>query len=248
MMEPATALVLSAGGMFGAWQAGAWQGLAQWLKPAMVVGASAGSLNAWAIAGGIDPEDLGGIWLSPELEGVSRFRPRPHHLCDGRPLYESIRKLHAMFRPKVEVGIVAVELRTLRPRLFRNDEITWEHLAASCAVLLWYPQVKLGGRWYTDGGLLGTVPLWAAPRMGASEAVVVNALPRLPSVLVRSVVRSIRAVAPRAPEAPAGFPVKRIEPSRPLGSMQAALHWRRETIEAWLRQGRADAAAARQLQ
>ena len=45
-----TALVLSAGGMFGAYQAGAWKALAPELSPDLVVGTSAGSLNGWAIA------------------------------------------------------------------------------------------------------------------------------------------------------------------------------------------------------
>jgi predicted acylesterase/phospholipase RssA len=39
------ALVLSGGGMFGAWQAGAWSVLARHFQPDLVVGASAGSLN-----------------------------------------------------------------------------------------------------------------------------------------------------------------------------------------------------------
>jgi len=45
-----TALVLSGGGMFGAWQAGAWSALAPAFQPDVVVGASAGSLNGYAIA------------------------------------------------------------------------------------------------------------------------------------------------------------------------------------------------------
>ena len=49
------ALVLSAGGMFGAYQAGAWEVLSQSFQPDIVIGASIGSLNGWAIAAGCDP-------------------------------------------------------------------------------------------------------------------------------------------------------------------------------------------------
>jgi len=48
----ATALVLSAGGMFAAWEAGVWNVLHKRVRPDMIVGASAGAWNAWVLAGG----------------------------------------------------------------------------------------------------------------------------------------------------------------------------------------------------
>src|SRR6185436_480327 len=47
-----TALVLSGGGMFGAYQAGVWAALHHSIQLDMVVGASIGCLNGWLIAGG----------------------------------------------------------------------------------------------------------------------------------------------------------------------------------------------------
>ena len=237
-----SALVLSAAGMFGAWQAGAWHNLSTRFQPSIVTGASAGALNAWAIAGGVDPEDLEAFWLGPEGTSLARLRPRPWSLFDGRPLHEQIRRLHAAFRPKLDVGIVAVRLPSLRARLFVNDEITWEHLAASCAVLLCYPQVRLADGWYTDGGLLGTVPLWAACEMDAKSAVVLNALSRLPSATLRAAVHAIRIFAPRQPTPPPEFPACFLEPSRRLGSLHSAVFWERRAIESWIRQGQADVA------
>jgi predicted acylesterase/phospholipase RssA len=67
---PVKALVLSSGGMFGAYQAGAWEVLSETFKPDIVVGASIGSLNGWAVAGGCDPQELSRRWL--ELHDVSR--------------------------------------------------------------------------------------------------------------------------------------------------------------------------------
>ena len=40
-----TALVLSAGGMYGAYQAGAWRVLAERFQPDLIVGASIGAVN-----------------------------------------------------------------------------------------------------------------------------------------------------------------------------------------------------------
>src|SRR5262249_45531780 len=60
-----TALVLSGGGMFGAYQAGAWKALSRWLTPDVVVGASVGALNGWLIAAGAPAPELERLWLEP---------------------------------------------------------------------------------------------------------------------------------------------------------------------------------------
>ena len=66
-----TALVLSAGGMYGAYQAGAWKALADVFHPDLVVGASIGALTGWAIAGGCHPDELVDRWL--HLEAAERY-------------------------------------------------------------------------------------------------------------------------------------------------------------------------------
>jgi len=60
-----TALVLSAGGLFGAYQAGVWAELENTLHPDLVVGASIGALNGWMIAGGASARELIDAWLEP---------------------------------------------------------------------------------------------------------------------------------------------------------------------------------------
>ncbi len=241
MRKDGTALVLSAGGMFGAYQAGAWKAIAARTALSGVIGASAGALNAWAIAGGVDPEDLARFWLEPDCARLSLFKPGLHGLFDGDALHSRIRNLHAAFHPRLEVGIVATDLLTLRPRLFRNDEITWLHLAASCAVLFCYPQVRLGGRRFTDGGLTAPLPLWAAPETGAATAIGVNVLARAPSRIAGAAVRAFRAVAPKPPSVPAAFPVRLIEPSEQLGTLREALVWKQAVVERCIRLGESDA-------
>lgn len=240
-----TALVLSAGGMYGAYQAGAWKALAGRLRPELVVGTSVGALNAWAIAGGAAPPELVSMWLDPEsrLLAVPRVFQAPWKGClDSRPLHARIRKLHAAYRPKVRVGITATELARLRPRLFTGQEITWRHLAASCAVLLAYQQIRIGGRLYSDGGLLGALPLWAAAEMGATRIVAVNALPEMPSAAVRTFVRAVRAVAPNlGRDSPDALEIRVIQPPRALGSLRQAVSWNRNAVEDWIGRGEADA-------
>ena len=65
-MRKVTALVLSGGGMFGAYQAGVWAALHDTIQLDMVVGASIGSLNGWLIAGGCSGETLEQNWLTLE--------------------------------------------------------------------------------------------------------------------------------------------------------------------------------------
>ena len=165
-------------------------------------------------------------------------------IFDARPLHARIQKLWREYRPRTEIGIVAVDLGTLRPRLFRNAEIGWSHLAASCAVLACYPQVRLAGRLYTDGGLLSALPLWAAAEMGATRIVAVNALPEQPSRLVRLVVSGFRAARAARRRGARELPLRLISPGRSLGTLREALFWNEAAIRRWIAQGEADAAEA----
>ena len=197
-----TALVLSAGGMFAAWQAGAWAGLAGRLKPDMVIGASAGALNGWAIAGGITPEELAAAWLNRDMADLMRPRFPWPTLFDPAPLRRTAGNLFNDYRPCIPFATLLVELPRLRLRLVRGEDMTWRHLAAACSIPGAFPPVRLDGHWYADGGLLGALPLWAAAEMGATRAIALDALPVMPSKAIRFAVRCARLLgAPRqAPE------------------------------------------------
>src|ERR1035441_5758826 len=68
-----TALVLSAGGLWAAWEVGAWSVLRERFRPDLIVGASAGTWNGWAIAGGCTPEELARLWLDPATGEIMGF-------------------------------------------------------------------------------------------------------------------------------------------------------------------------------
>lgn len=243
-VQDKTALVLSAGMMFGAYQAGVWAALAGVLRPDVVIGASCGALNAWAIAGGCEPARLAELWLEPVLAEAVRLRvpfPPWHGIFDSARLAKSVERFHSAFRPQVEVVVLATEVVRLRPRLFRGNEITSKHLVASCSMPFGYRPVLIDGRLHIDGGFLGALPLWAAAQMGATRAVAVHALPRLPSLPARAVMRIVRFAAPRLPRVPAEIEVLTITPSERMGSIRDLIIWRRENVERWLELGRRDA-------
>src|SRR5262245_30848457 len=139
------ALVLSGGGLFGAWQAGAWSVLAPLMQPDLIVGASVGSLNGYAIACGATPEMLREMWLDPDIARV-------------RNLHENLQKRVGQHPLRTSFALTVTDVFKLKPRIYRNEEITWQHLAASCALPGVLPQVRINGRLYADGGLLNPLP------------------------------------------------------------------------------------------
>jgi len=240
------ALVLSAGGMFGAYQAGAWKALAGIFEPDMVVGASAGSLNGWAIAGGCTPADLIETWMNPATAAMMRprFTFRPWRGCmDPAPLERHVRDLFARFRPRVPYSATVVQVPRLRRVRVPAAEITPAHLMASCAVPFGFPPVRIAGKLYVDGGLLDVLPIWAAAEMGATRVIAINVLPRMPSRTLRAAVGLVRRFAPPPPPIP-GLDVTSIVPSAPLGSLRDAVIWSEENMRRWIRQGEADVMAA----
>lgn len=243
-----TALVLSAGGMFGAYQAGVWKVLSQVFQPEVVVGASIGAVNGWAIAGGCPPDQLIENWLNLDALSGLRWRlpRRPWHgFIDSSPVERLVEQTYHQYAPQIEYGVVATDTLRLRPVLFREPGLTWQHLAASTAMLGIFSQHRIGGRIYSDGGLLSAMPVWAAVEMGASRIIAINVLPNLPSLVVKNVVGAVRAVARYSPP-PLPEPVEVIQMSAPLGlgTAKDALYWKRDNVKRWIEQGQEDAEAA----
>jgi predicted acylesterase/phospholipase RssA len=129
----------------------------------------------------------------------------------------------------------------MKPRIFRDSEITWQHLAASCALPVALPQIRIGQRWYSDGGLLGALPSWAAAELGATQIIALQALAQPTSWWLGQATRAFRAVAGHNPPVPPGIAVAEIHPGRRLGSVRDTIQWKRSNIERWLDQGAEDA-------
>ena len=180
--------------MFGAWQAGAWRVLAPRFKPDLVVGASVGSLNGYAIAAGWSAADLCHWWQRP---GVVSFQNLPkivHGLMDVRSL-------------ELEYAVVLVDMLRLKPRTVSVPGIRPEHLLASCAVPLAALPRRIDGRWYIDGGLLNPLPVWAAVELGATRILALNALPEFPKTSPANTIRRRRPATPRPPSRRGGAPL-----------------------------------------
>ena len=241
-----TALVLSAGGMYGAYQAGAWKAIADIFQPDLVVGASIGAVNGWAIAGGCPPDQLIERWLNLDAAAHYRWKfPRSplHGFFDTTPLQATIREVYESFQPQRHFAMVLTDLMKLRPVVLRGNDVSWQHLVASTAIVGLFDQVRLGGRIYSDGGLLSAAPLWAAAEMGATRALVIDLLPVPPGNVARVFVGAMRMLSPFRARVPPGMEVIRLAPPALLGSPLESIYWTRPNAEAWIRAGHAQASA-----
>jgi predicted acylesterase/phospholipase RssA len=221
-----TALVLSAGAMFAAWEVGVWKVLRERFTPDLIVGASAGAWNGWAIAGGATPEELAREWLDPSTAMLMR----------RGPLYAKARRLFECYQPSTPFGLTVVEVPRLRSHIVRGPDVRWEHLAATCSVPMVFPPVRIDGKLYVDGGFRGALPLWAAEEMGATRAIALNCLTTWPFRVLRA--------ALRAQQPSAALEVILINPSTPLGSLRDTYRWSAANIRRWIALGEMDAKRA----
>jgi NTE family protein len=223
-----TALVLSAGGMWAAWEVGAWRVIRERVQPDFIVGASAGAWNGVAIAGGGSPDELAREWMDASIGKI--MSERPHQM------YEKAREICARYPARRRFALTMVEVPSLRLRIVREHELTWRHLAASGSIPGVFPPVKIDGRLYVDGGFRGGLPLWAAEELGATRAIALNVLN---TPLFRMLHRTMWGR--RASRA---LQVIRIEPSERLGSLHDAMVWNAKKIARWIEQGERDARRA----
>ena len=187
--------------------------------------ASAGAWNGCVIANGATPEDLRREWMDKSMSRVLRARPRG--------LYEKAQQIYQRYPPRNPFALTVVEVPSLRPRVVREKEITWRHLAATGAIPCVFPPVEIDGRSYVDGGLRAGLPLWAAEELGATRAIALNVLNTPGFRLLHRVMIGKRPSA--------ALEVIRIEPSERLGTLRDALEWNANNIERWIALGERDA-------
>jgi NTE family protein len=187
----ATAFVLSGGGSLGAVQVGMLQALADHhLEPDLLVGASAGALNAAFVAGkGFSRatiDELAGVWTGLRRQDVFPFAPHRHllALAGARPSLcspDGLRRLIAahLDYPRLEAAavpfhVVATDvLSGLEVALSSGDPTT--AVLASAAIPGVFPTVTIDDRTLFDGGVADNTPISQAVELGADRVVVLPA-------------------------------------------------------------------------
>lgn len=193
MTTEKTALVLSGGSRFGAYQVGVVRRLYEkGLKPTVFCGVSVGGLNAAHLAqydhGSLALQaidDLADLWTETTTRDVWRHHipfgylqlPWKKSPYDSKPLRRLIRKWFNQARVAAttnELHIGTVCLNTGRYRVYDTGTANLrEVLAASAANAMFEPIYLPSGYLYADGGLVCATPLRAAFKAGATRVYVV---------------------------------------------------------------------------
>jgi NTE family protein len=184
------AFALQGGGSLSAAEVGMLRALTEHgIVPDLVVGASAGALNAVAFAAnptlaGIDQLDA--MWRSLRRRHVAPLSARillaaaaghSGGLVSNAPLRRFIQArlpISALTETTIPAHVVATDLESGEPVvLSRGDAVS--ALLASSAFPGLYPPVTIGGRKLIDGGVAADVPVLQAEALGATVTYVLPA-------------------------------------------------------------------------
>lgn len=187
---PVRALVLAGGGAKGSYQVGVWRALQEleW-TPAIITGASVGTLNGCMFASG-KADEVEQLWRTMENHDVldvpatrDADELRAFFLdvirsggLDVQPLAEQIDALideEAVRRSPIRFGLVMTEMATMRSVQCQIEDIPAgqlkEYLLASSACFPALRPREIDGVKYIDGGWRDNMPLRLAAAMGATE-------------------------------------------------------------------------------
>lgn len=182
--DPGVALVLSGGSARGFAHLGVIRVLeAHGLRPAIVVGSSAGSVVGSLYASGLSSEELEkavaelgrGSFNDLVLPSLGFF-PGEMGLIKGDKLHRFIderARHHLIERFPIRFAAVATDLRTGEVQIFNAGDVG-AAVRASSAVPGIITPAEIGGRIYGDGQISSPVPVGAARRLGARKVIAVD--------------------------------------------------------------------------
>jgi NTE family protein len=186
----AVALVFQGGGSLTAPQVGMLRALREaGLTPDLVIGSSAGAINAVAFAANPGPaglDRLEAVWMSLNRRRVAPLSARTLLAAvagrgDGlvpnsalRGLLASAAIARTLDGTSIPAHVVATDLASGAAVVLSDGE-TAQALLASCAFPGLYPPVRLGGRLLVDGGVSADVPVLQAEALGAAVTYVLPA-------------------------------------------------------------------------
>lgn len=148
----------------------------QGIRPDLVVGTSAGSVVGALYAAGKTPTELATMAMSLDESSITDWVFPSRSLLKGEALARFVRThtggklIDAMRMP---LGIVATDLQTGQPILFRKGDVGTA-VRASSAVPAVFEPVRINGREYIDGGAVSPVPVRFARQMGAEVVIAVD--------------------------------------------------------------------------
>lgn len=146
------------------------------ISPDVVVGTSAGSLVAALYASGKSGQELSRMAADMDETAITDWTFPGRGLLRGQALAQYVRQATGGLRieqMKRTLGIVATELATGRPIVFRQGD-PGVAVRASSAVPAVFQPVRIGAVDYVDGGLVAPVPVRFTREAGAELVIAVD--------------------------------------------------------------------------
>jgi len=177
MRPPRVALALGGGAARGFAHIGVIEVLEEnGIHPDIVTGTSAGSLVAAMYASGHTGKELESIAINMDESALTDWSFPGRGLIRGEALARYVREQvgnRTFDQLKMPLGIVATDLDSGKPILFRRGDVGTA-VRASSAVPAVFDPVRIGTHEYVDGGLTSPVPVRAARDMGADVIIAVD--------------------------------------------------------------------------
>jgi NTE family protein len=183
-----TAFVLGGGGLLGGYEVGMLAALAEaGIRPDLVLGTSIGAINGVFVAA--DPSGaakrLEAVWRSDLVRTAFRgslfgrigtLARSGTHLHDNLPLRRALEH-HLEVRRFADLAVpfqcVAASVERARASWFHSGQLVPAVLASSAVPGL-LPPVLIDGEHYFDGGLVHSIPVGRAVRLGARQIFVLH--------------------------------------------------------------------------
>jgi NTE family protein len=146
------------------------------IHPDIVTGTSAGSLVAALYASGRSGQDLASTAMGMDESALTDWSFPGRGLLRGEALARYVREAtgsRPLEQMKIPLGIVATDLDSGKPILFRRGDVGTAVRASSAVPAVFQP-VRIGTHEYVDGGLTSPVPVRSAREMGADVVIAVD--------------------------------------------------------------------------
>jgi NTE family protein len=187
--RPRVAFVLGGGGVLGAHEVGMLRALAERdIRPELILGTSVGAINGAVYAG--DPtsggvERLTRLWADTQLSEITPggVLKRVSTLARSGTHVESFQVARSRLEEALPVAriedltvpyqCVAASIERAAEHWFTEGDLA-DAVLASCAVPGILPPVRIGDEHYIDGGIVNSIPVARAVRLGASTIYVLQ--------------------------------------------------------------------------
>lgn len=142
-----------------------------------IAGVSAGAIVAAAYASGATPDEIARVGCSMRFTDVARWSLCRMGFVGSERMEKFLRRLLKAFRfedMKIPLGIVATDLSTGDPVLFRDTGDVNLPIRASCSYPGLFQPVKMGDLLLVDGAMSMEVPALVARKLGATRVISVH--------------------------------------------------------------------------